>query len=124
MEKRNYVKPAIELYGINSTTSFMAASDIVIEGGTEDNNAALLLDQCFMISGYLVSNQSVINQLGSDYTKCFYSKPYEQDKPNEIVCSDPRFANLRVGTGVKVTYDPINETFTFSFEGCGNQYWH
>ena len=40
MEKRNYVKPAIEFQGINPTTSFMAVSDIVIEGGETDTEVA------------------------------------------------------------------------------------
>ena len=123
MEKRNYVKPATELYGINSTTSFMVTSDIVIGGETGGTEVATLLDECFMVDGYLSNNQSVIDQLGSDNTGCFYTRPDENDNPGVIVCKDPRFKDLRMGTGVKITYNPNAGTFTFSFEGCRNWYF-
>ena len=69
MEKRNYVKPAIEFHGINPTTSFMIVSgavpggSIVIEGYKD-------IDQCIQING-AVSDQQLINIIkssGGSYT--------------------------------------------------------
>ena len=123
MEKRNYVKPAIEFQGINPTTSFMAVSDIVIEGGETDTEVALLLDGCFRVQGDLVDNGVVIDKMTYDrrtgkYTGCFETQNYETAKPSVITCTDERFKNLPRLTKVKVTYDPTYEAFTFSIGGC------
>lgn len=52
MEKRNYVKPAIELYGINSTTSFMVASVEAGEGGTScsDELSEKVIEDIFYVN--------------------------------------------------------------------------
>ena len=125
MEKRNYLKPTIEFYGINSTTSFMAVSDIIIEEGTDtdDNVVASLLDECFRVRGTLVNNSVVLEYMDKDrktgkYTGCFESQNYETGNSSVITCKDERFKNLPRLTKVKVTYDPNVEIFTFSFDGC------
>lgn len=125
MEKRNYLKPTIEFYGINSTTSFMAVSDIIIEEGTDtdENVVASLLDECFRVRGTLVNNSVVLGYMDKDnktgkYTGCFESQNYETGNSSVITCKDERFKNLPRLTKVKVTYDPNVEIFTFSFDGC------
>ena len=116
MEKRNYLKPTIEFYGINSTTSFMAASNLVIEEGSTGTTAVTMLDKCVMFSGtHLNDNSAVIEDLKkSNYSKCYTIRRYETLDPNkEDICPDPRFVNDKK---VRVTYYPETGTFVFEFD--------
>ena len=116
MEKKNYLKPAIELHGISPTTSFMAVSDLIIEDTNPE--VATLIDGCVQFGGNYSSNDEVISSLKRypNNSNCFTVQRWESVDPTKTdICTDPRFIN---GQRVRITYDETNKQFIFDFDGC------
>lgn len=121
MEKRNYVRPITECHTINST-SFIAASNLVVDGGApDDTTVSTLIDGCVKFSGYLASNADVINFLKNktNNTACFKIQRWEKDDPlKEDKCSSNLFIE---GNYVQITYDEGKNDFIFNFNsGCSS----
>lgn len=118
MEKRNYLKPVTEFHAINST-SFIAASNLIVDATPEDTEGSVLLDKCVRFSGDLADNSKVIAFLKQkqNYTACFKIQRWENsDKTQTDICPDNKFINDQY---VQVTYDDANEKFIFNFNsGC------
>lgn len=105
MEKRNYVKPVINLH-LFQPTSFVAASKEEFSG--TGNELGSILDNCVEIGGS-VKNEQLINVLtGGTYNYlCF-----EVDGGNgdDEKCEDSDFKS-RIGTKVKITYNSVLNKF-------------